>query len=404
MSDNVEYISQDFDFLGSLSRNLRDLQGYDTLAYELIQNADDVKDDNGNPAASKIIFDICDDALIVENDGTFREVDFARMKLLASEGKRDEPDTTGAFGIGFTVVYQITDTPELFSGGYHWRFVPVNYPKNIESRKAKTTGTVFRLPYATNSNSTTRQRLKQPAFDPSKIDDLQQILSEAIFFAALFLKQLQVLEVRRSGETVRQVKREIDGNQVLITDNDVQSVWYLLDGDFEEELSDLRSRFPIEAKRHSRVTVAIPREHLEAGRLFAVLPTNTITGLPFHINADFYPKSDRKQIIFENDYQSEWNRTLARTVGRIILANFDGIKELFGHQGIWQFFQQIKDCGTRAERGEIDNVFLDLWNEVKGIYSPCHEKAGCEAKIAASVSKIFCPCRRAVSKMEITLA
>lgn len=82
MSDNVEYISQDFDFLGSLSRNLRDLQGYDTLAYELIQNADDVKDDNGNPAASKIIFDICDDALIVENDGIFREVDFARMTRL----------------------------------------------------------------------------------------------------------------------------------------------------------------------------------------------------------------------------------------------------------------------------------------------------------------------------------
>lgn len=366
MTDEVRYIKQEFDFLGSLSRNLRDLQGYDTLAYELIQNADDVKDDLGRPAATQLIFDICDDALYVINDGVFRERDFDRMKLLAAEGKRDEEDTTGAFGIGFTVVYQITDTPELFSSGRHWRFVPINYPNNIEEKSDSTQGTVFRLPYATDPHSLTRQRLKQQAFDVSELDSFQQTLSDAVFFAALFLKQLLLIEVRRSGKSVRRIERKVDGHQVALIDNGKETAWFLLHSSFDKAAEELRARFPIiESKRHSRVTLAIPREVLDQGRLFAVLPTNTITGLPFHINADFFPKSDRKHIIFEGDYQSDWNRAAVRSTAEALLTHFDDLKYHFGHQNIWQFIKQLKDAGAKARVGELDSVFLDIWESVK---------------------------------------
>ncbi|MDQ3820330.1 MAG: hypothetical protein M3362_21980 [Acidobacteriota bacterium] len=64
MSEN-EYL-QTIDYLGFLNAELRGLKGISTLAYELIQNADDAQ-------ASEIAFDVSYDALIVENDALFAD-------------------------------------------------------------------------------------------------------------------------------------------------------------------------------------------------------------------------------------------------------------------------------------------------------------------------------------------
>ena len=45
----LRYLSQGVDYLGFLEAKLRDLRGIATLACELIQNADDVKDEQGEP-------------------------------------------------------------------------------------------------------------------------------------------------------------------------------------------------------------------------------------------------------------------------------------------------------------------------------------------------------------------
>ena len=119
MTGEKTYLSQSVDYLGFLEAKLRDLRGIATLVHELLQNADDVRDEEGRPAASRIAFDVCDDALIVENDGVFRQRDFDRMQRIAGGEKREEEGTTGAFGIGFISVYQITDHPEIFSSGRH---------------------------------------------------------------------------------------------------------------------------------------------------------------------------------------------------------------------------------------------------------------------------------------------
>src|SRR5215475_13193487 len=59
-------LSRGIDYLGDLGAKLRDLQGDRTLAYELIQNADD-------PTATSMCFDVTNEALIVDNDGTFSD-------------------------------------------------------------------------------------------------------------------------------------------------------------------------------------------------------------------------------------------------------------------------------------------------------------------------------------------
>lgn len=108
-------LSRGIDYLGDLGAKLRDLQGDRTLAYELIQNADDAR------TATSMSFDVTTEALTVDNDGTLSDCgvveqsecpwkhasdrgyrcDFHRIRNIASDDKRAEPGTTGAFGIGF---------------------------------------------------------------------------------------------------------------------------------------------------------------------------------------------------------------------------------------------------------------------------------------------------------------
>jgi hypothetical protein len=135
---NDQHPSLEAEFLGTLAKILGDLGGYSTLAHELVQNADDAKGGDGIPAASTVTFDVRDDAVIIWNDGSFTSCgrpgapvcplsprcDLHSFLRVAGETKRDRDDTTGAFGVGFTAVYQITDRPQLIAGGVHWTLRP----------------------------------------------------------------------------------------------------------------------------------------------------------------------------------------------------------------------------------------------------------------------------------------
>ena len=311
------------DYLGDLGAKLRDLQGYRTLAHELIQNADDALD------ATPMRFDIRNDALVVDNDGVFSDCrqieapecpwkedkakryrcDFHRFRMVASGDKRGESGMTGAFGIGFIAVYQITDRPELISAGRHW-ILNENNPEDqrIEvctgcSRcaAAKGIGNRLILPWAQNPNSTLRAKLRAEAVSPVAPDRIENELEQSLAVAMLFLKRLRTIEVRRDGRILRRSQRLDEGNTSILTDGDPKNdrVWHTLHGDFSEAASTLRAKHPgrIEPKRSARVTLAIPAVDLEDGLLCACLPTEQNEGLPFHLNADFFTSNDRKRVI-----------------------------------------------------------------------------------------------------------
>lgn len=199
-------ISQTVDFLGFLRTQLQGLQGITTLCYELIQNADDVRDEAGNPAASRITFDVRDDALWVENDGVFRGRDFERMRRLSWGDKSRESNTIGAFGIGFISVYQITDAPEIFSSGRHWIFRPEREEnERILEEEIPTENTRFRLPWAFKS-SPVRQELQIPPISREALEQYTEEIGRAIEHAALFLRQITILEVKRNGTLRRRIE------------------------------------------------------------------------------------------------------------------------------------------------------------------------------------------------------
>lgn len=368
MSDTTRYLSQTINYLGFLEAKLRDLQGISTLVYELVQNADDVKDELGRKTVTRITFDVRDDALLVENDGRFRPVDFARLQEIASGGKRSEAKTTGAFGLGFIAVYQVTDAPEIIASGKHWIIRPdaPTEQRILERDTEPTDDTLFRLPWAFDL-SAVRRALRLDRIDPAALPQLTAEIAAALPLAALFLKQLRLLELKRNGEVVTRIEREIvPAGQLRLRQDGQETTWHLFGGDFGETAAALRAEHPyqIEEKRGSHVWLALPDRPLADGRLFATLPSQTITPLPFHLNADFYPTTDRKRILFGDDYQSEWNRAAIRAAAQTLAAHFAQLPTLLGPAALWHALQQVERSHQQAMEGILDSSFAAFWQSL----------------------------------------
>jgi hypothetical protein len=377
------FLSQGIDYLGFLDAKLRDLQGYATLAHELIQNADDAK-------ASAMSFDIRDDALVVENNSTFSDCgaveaaecpwkeqpgighrcDFHRFRKVAGGDKREQEATTGAFGIGFISVYQITDRPELISGHRYWRI----RPEESEDRRIEVVpregsphdGTRFILAWASDAESVLRKRLRVQTVQTEQVSQtLLDVLGHALPNAILFLKHVNKIELRRNGLLIKKIDRIDEGDQILIQDGDLVRLWRILQGSFDAEAENLRQAYPtqIEGKRTSSVAVAIPDNTIGFTGLFSAwLPTEQQTELPFHINADFYPSTDRKHVLLTNDYQGAWNRAAIRAAAELVAKAIPTLPSLLGHVDLWALFERLKAVNDSSKSGILDPIYEAFWN------------------------------------------
>lgn len=372
--------SRGMDFVDALQTFLGPLADFTALAHELVQNADDPD------GATRLSFDVREDALVVDNDGVFTdcgeqdedrcpwladrpyECDFHSFRRVAGGNKRHRADTTGAFGIGFTAVYRITDHPELISNGRHWIVDDASRnederiyecPGCPSCRAAWLPGTRFVLPWATDPSSTLRRRLRVAAVQPEDRSALAHQILDAIPPAMVFLKRLTCIEIHRDGQLARRFERLVEGDGILITGGPRDDGWYLLRGTFEEEAGALGEhvRDLVEAKRTFAVTLAISPDTPIDGRLYAMLPTQHRSGLPFHINADFYPTPDRKHIILadpppqgravvmtEEDFRSAWNRAALQGAARTLAEGVLGLRDRLSPALFWRMIQSIHDA------------------------------------------------------------
>ena len=374
------YLSQGVNYLGFLAQQLGDLRGAATLAHELIQNADDAKDDAGSLCASEIVFDVRDDALVVSNDAIFREVDFGRMREVASGAKRNEDGarTTGAFGVGFISVYQITDQPEIHSAGRRWVLRPDNQEHQrieewLDSSITEDKGTRFRMPWAFNQ-SRIRQELKATTVDAAYIASFVEELRKTLPRAILFLKQIRKMELRRNGVPVCRVTRELHGDCTVVNCDGASQRWRVFDGTFRSAAVQLRAEYGdvVEASRSSDVRVAVSDSTPVSGLLFATLPTEQSTGLPFHIDADFFPASDRKSIAFGDSYdpRSEWNRTALKAAASVVAANLIRIRDTFGGGvgNFWRFLDRL--YGIHSTMGSDERMPLKTFWQSLAAFLP----------------------------------
>ena len=123
-----EEFGQYEDLTVRINNILRDYPFDVTFLKELIQNADDAQAtkvvfilDKRTHGTEKVFTDnwkeLQGPALLVWNDSVFEEKDLIGIQRLGYGQKRGSSDTIGTFGIGFNVVYHITDCPSFITGG-----------------------------------------------------------------------------------------------------------------------------------------------------------------------------------------------------------------------------------------------------------------------------------------------
>ncbi len=377
-------LSRGQDYIENIARMLGDLQGTSTVVYELLQNADDA------PGATRVRFTVMDDVLEVWNDGVFdkcedvtsstcawlldrqHRCDFHSFRTVGSGDKQARPGTTGAFGIGFTAVYQLTDRPELISNGEHWF---VEEMADQDDRIQRSTieqahrGTTLRLPWAA-SPSLFRKRLKQEPISEEAIRRFPTELRECVLGAMLFLKKIVAIEIVTDDSEVCFERQHNEDSITLTSTDGLERRWLLLRGDFNVEAGELKSNHPdlIEAARSSEVSIAIPAEQATAtGLLYATLPTEESIPLPLLVNADFYPASDRKSIRFDAGAFSEWNREAVRAAARLLASNLELLPESIGDKAVVTLLRGARELHARVEASDGDGTLASFWREIRSV-------------------------------------
>lgn len=376
---NEEYYSQVVDYIGFLNAELRGLKGISTLANELIQNAEDAH-------ATHITFDVRDEALIVYNDALFadcgdirskicsmeqraaspRLCDFHRFRRVASGNKRTQGDTIGAFGVGFISVYQITDRPEILSGTRHWIISPEAEPQIRESLIPYYGGTQFVLPWAITPGTEIRTALAVPPIAHHQLRGFAEELKTALPQSLPFLQHLKTVTLKRNGEVIRENKVFFNDHGLEIRDGVSVAKWYLIRASFRTKGEQLRQQSGVPHKRKTDVCVAIPLgEANEEGLLYAYLSTQHTTSLRFHINADFFPTTDRKRVILGDDYQGRWNKTAVETAADALAEHVTALTALLGHEAFWKLMKGVKDVHQQSSGVGGETVFRCFWEKLK---------------------------------------
>jgi hypothetical protein len=375
-------LSKSSDYLDALATTLRDLGGPTTIPHELAQNADDAGD------ATIIRFTVSDETLTVWNDGTFtdclededdkcpwpKSCDLHAFRRFAGRTKASDVTKTGAFGVGFTSVYQITDAPELLYGDEHWILDEMALegerlqPCDGKCRRTHgVPGTTFVLPWARTA-SRLRDALAVPPVTDKAIAQLEEALLGDSRAALLFLQHVKAVEVRTPTRSYK-VAREPTNDGVVIRDERSTARWITVTAGFASEAQPVISRAAglIDPDRPATVTIALPADGgISSGVLYATLPTQTPSGLPGHVNASFYPSTDRKTVRFETGYDSDWNRAAIAAVASGLADSTTTLADALGIPAFWEFLGAVTDLDKRADPGQPNHaiIYLNALREV----------------------------------------
>ncbi|MDP9438695.1 MAG: DUF3883 domain-containing protein [Actinomycetota bacterium] len=228
-------------------------------------------------------------------------------------------------------------------------------------------GTRIVLPWARDPNSPFRRKANATVVSRNVEEDLLGALDEAIAPAMLFLRNLKRIELARDGRVVRVVTREVDGDEVIVRDNEEERRWRLLSGNFQEEAERLRARHgrAIETARKATVGVAIPVGFDVEGRLCATLPTARPSGLPMHVNAEFYLASDRRQPEMGAREHRDWNAAAVDCAAKLIAEALGELPGLLGPERLWAALGVARELEQKKDPDIVTEILGAFWRRLK---------------------------------------
>ena len=373
--------------LGNIRSHLAGLQGYDVMALELIQNADDAK-------AEEIVFDITDTGLLVRNSGQFTycgdldkpcaslaegnyKCDYHRITDVGSGGKLSRSENIGRFGIGFVSTYQVTDHPEIRSSGIKLALYPERGQWLIEDFD-EPNGTSFFLPWANDPNSQARLALGVSTVSPAHINQLEDDFETVLRKSLLFLRHVRKAEVRRNGKLLLACDLDrSEGSALIVSFRPSGEIehWYILRADAADAAQRLYTKHPnLETlQRSTKISIGlrIDPKPLSEGLLYAFLPTEQLTALPLHINADFFPESDRKAVIFAgHQHEQAWNEMLIDSAAAELARDPEGLLKMVGPNQLWQIVDRAYDLSTMPSGHP--QCFKRFWEHLKVTAAQAH--------------------------------
>ncbi len=323
---------------------------------ELLQNAEDNEYDgkepelclcieSGNPTNTAS----AEGCLVVQNN----EVGFQPEHVLricsigqSSKKKNADRDYIGEKGIGFKSVFRITDSPHIFSNGYQFCFrkpdgAELGYilPHWVEAAPPVTAngGTVILLP-----------------LKPGKKDLISEQLSKIAPECVLFLHKLKRL---RLGDN-RTIFRDGERLEVTLRCDGKDSLYFLYKDQVNKPEDIAEDKRPGILRRE--ITIAFPLKTTAActGRIFAFLPTELDTGLPFLINADFLLNLNREGVLEDR----RWNQWLRDEIAPAFVKAFLAVlKEPDWRMDAYRFLPIASDLTPH------DNFFAPIVKSVQNL-------------------------------------
>ncbi len=305
--------------LEELSENLYKKEFH--FIMELIQNAEDNSYDDDVEPYLKFI--LTENKLIIQNNEIgFIEENVRALCNIKKSTKKKIDGYVGEKGIGFKSVFKVSESPEIHSSGYHFRF------HSSKSKKAKSLGFILPeliedIPNDIDLNIT---NIILP-FSKSRYKKFSEQISDIEPNLLLFLKKLKVIYIVNEVEGTQTIyRKEVSSKDIVKITNETINQWS--DNNIEESYYRLfREKYKVpkgiavderKGVENTDVIIGFPLNKENAGYkvnsnnncyVYNFLPINDFN-FRFTIQADFILTSNREAI----NESKEWNTWIREKV------------------------------------------------------------------------------------------
>ncbi len=276
--------------------------------FEFLQNAEDKE-------AKFVHFDLSDKELLIRHDGkkvfTYNNVDsITNFGDSDKEGKND----IGKFGVGFKSVFNITDSPIIHSGKYHFKIEDYILPEEV---KPKDIGkeTLFILRLKNDESQNIKQTIIK-GFEETKSENL------------LFLKNIQRITFsykdkkwnlhikRKSLKIPQKYKKDFKVTETTVGDGGDQHYLVI------EPIKSVR-------KTSHKIKIALLKEKrnlvsVAESPVFVFFPTSTESYLPFLVQAPYGTTPSRENLCLDD----EDNQEITKSLGRLVADSLPLIRDI----------------------------------------------------------------------------
>ncbi|ENO8975769.1 DUF3883 domain-containing protein [Vibrio parahaemolyticus] len=348
------------------------------FVFELIQNAED--NHYADEEKPQLLFELletdptntegCSGCLAIYNNEVGFSID--NIKAISSVGNSTKSSSKdagyiGEKGIGFKSVFAVSPAPHIFSNGYHFSFkdrdkltglgyiIPYTIdtiPYEIEGKLEEYT-TCILLPLRSGNSEKTYQKIAK---------ELEELDASIL----LFLNKLTAISVLVNG-SLTHYEKSVEEKKTSVTvkrPNDVTTRRYHIEKREVTVPEYLNEEKRIKVKRRD-ITLAFPLDHHSTKyRLYAYLPTELYTGLPFLVNADFLLPASREGVLIDKPW-NEWMRD------EISQFAYDSLSDLLLSDNTLQAFKWIP-IADKCSSDFLLTVFEEITEKLKELaFIPC---------------------------------